>query len=77
MELPGWSCAASYYFITSHAAEYPMARTDQDSFRAAGGAFSLIRNTGVKEVMLGQAVCTAVTMLRMTGHWQPERIWMT
>eukprot|EP00983_Pelagomonas_calceolata_P134698 1162085-Pelagomonas_calceolata.AAC.5 len=24
MELPGWSCAASYFFITSHTAEYPM-----------------------------------------------------
>eukprot|EP00983_Pelagomonas_calceolata_P053142 1143182-Pelagomonas_calceolata.AAC.1 len=22
--LPGWSCAASYLFITSHTAEYPM-----------------------------------------------------
>eukprot|EP00983_Pelagomonas_calceolata_P015843 502263-Pelagomonas_calceolata.AAC.1 len=57
----GWSCAASYCFITFHTAEYPMsggsmwsvkvcrARSDQDSVRAAGVASSLIRKTGVKE----------------------------
>eukprot|EP00983_Pelagomonas_calceolata_P067065 1149340-Pelagomonas_calceolata.AAC.1 len=49
MKLPGWSCAASYFFITSHTAEYPMARSDQDSIRTAGGASILIRNAGVKE----------------------------
>eukprot|EP00983_Pelagomonas_calceolata_P072089 1151540-Pelagomonas_calceolata.AAC.1 len=47
-KLPGWSCAASY-FITSHTAEYPMARSDQDSIRAAGVASSSIRNAEVKE----------------------------
>eukprot|EP00983_Pelagomonas_calceolata_P076412 1153411-Pelagomonas_calceolata.AAC.3 len=36
MKLPGWSCAASYSFITSHTAEYPI----------------LIRNTGAKEVQM-------------------------
>eukprot|EP00983_Pelagomonas_calceolata_P076989 1153674-Pelagomonas_calceolata.AAC.1 len=52
MKLPGWSCAASYFFITSHTAEYPVsrARSGQDSIGAAGGASSLIRNTGVEEV---------------------------
>eukprot|EP00983_Pelagomonas_calceolata_P082268 1155872-Pelagomonas_calceolata.AAC.1 len=49
MKLPGWSCAASYFFIMSHTAEYPMARSDQDSIRAPGGAPILIRNAGVKE----------------------------
>eukprot|EP00983_Pelagomonas_calceolata_P045281 1139654-Pelagomonas_calceolata.AAC.2 len=48
MKLPGWSCDASYFFITSHTAEHP-ARSDRDSTRAAGGASSLIRNAGVKE----------------------------
>eukprot|EP00983_Pelagomonas_calceolata_P080658 1155238-Pelagomonas_calceolata.AAC.1 len=50
MKLPGWSYAASYFFITSHTAEYSMARSDQDSIRAARGASSLIRNIGNKEV---------------------------
>eukprot|EP00983_Pelagomonas_calceolata_P057767 1145210-Pelagomonas_calceolata.AAC.1 len=50
LKLPGWSCAASSYFITSHTAEYPMARSDQDSIEVAGGVSSLIRNAGVKEV---------------------------
>eukprot|EP00983_Pelagomonas_calceolata_P017493 547586-Pelagomonas_calceolata.AAC.1 len=50
MKLSGWSCAASYYFITPHTVEYPMARSAQDSIRAAGGASSLTRNAGVKEV---------------------------
>eukprot|EP00983_Pelagomonas_calceolata_P056242 1144500-Pelagomonas_calceolata.AAC.1 len=50
VELPGWVCAASYFFITSHIAEYLMARSDQDSVRAAGVTSSLIRNTGIKEV---------------------------
>eukprot|EP00983_Pelagomonas_calceolata_P025264 793656-Pelagomonas_calceolata.AAC.1 len=74
MKLPSWSCAASNYFITPHIAEYPMARIDQDSIRAAGGASSLIRNAGVKEVgrystvrdllcdmhvMLSQSICAA------------------
>eukprot|EP00983_Pelagomonas_calceolata_P050549 1142020-Pelagomonas_calceolata.AAC.2 len=74
MKLPGWSCAASYFFITSHTAEFPMARSDQDSVRAAGVASSLIRNTGVKkawryytnrdllsdvQVMLGLTDCAA------------------
>eukprot|EP00983_Pelagomonas_calceolata_P018888 593922-Pelagomonas_calceolata.AAC.1 len=49
-KLPGWSCAASYFFITSHTAENSMARSDKESSRAAGGASSLIRNAGVKEV---------------------------
>eukprot|EP00983_Pelagomonas_calceolata_P081398 1155550-Pelagomonas_calceolata.AAC.2 len=49
-KLPGWSRAASYFFIASHAAEYSMARSDQDSIRSAGGASSLIRNAGVEEV---------------------------
>eukprot|EP00983_Pelagomonas_calceolata_P099448 1158456-Pelagomonas_calceolata.AAC.10 len=35
------------------------ARSDQDSIRAAGVASSLIRKTGVKEVMLGQTFCAA------------------
>eukprot|EP00983_Pelagomonas_calceolata_P111729 1159813-Pelagomonas_calceolata.AAC.17 len=60
-----WSCAASYYFITSHTAEYPMwggrrwsiwvnrARSDQDCIRAAGGASSLIRNAGVNAILPG------------------------
>eukprot|EP00983_Pelagomonas_calceolata_P130283 1161671-Pelagomonas_calceolata.AAC.22 len=56
MKLPGWSCAASYFFITTHTAEYLMARNYQGTVRAAGVASSLIRNTGVKE---GQAVCAA------------------
>eukprot|EP00983_Pelagomonas_calceolata_P119062 1160565-Pelagomonas_calceolata.AAC.1 len=47
MKLPGWSCAASYFFITSHTAEYPMARTDQDSIRTAEGASSMTKITGV------------------------------
>eukprot|EP00983_Pelagomonas_calceolata_P042860 1138685-Pelagomonas_calceolata.AAC.1 len=34
-------------------------RSDQDSIRAAGGASRLIRNAGVKEVMLIQTVCAA------------------
>eukprot|EP00983_Pelagomonas_calceolata_P065546 1148631-Pelagomonas_calceolata.AAC.3 len=74
MKLPGWSCAASYFFITSHAAEYSMAMSNQDSIGAAGGASSLIRNAGVKEVwrhntirdmlsdvqvMLSQMICAA------------------
>eukprot|EP00983_Pelagomonas_calceolata_P134317 1162050-Pelagomonas_calceolata.AAC.4 len=50
MNFPGWSCAASYFFITSHTAEYPMASSDQDNIRAAGGASSLLRNARVKEV---------------------------
>eukprot|EP00983_Pelagomonas_calceolata_P066749 1149196-Pelagomonas_calceolata.AAC.4 len=64
-KLPGWSCVASYFFITSHAAEYSMARSDQNSIRAAGGASSLVRNAGVKkvgtplEVMLSQMACAA------------------
>eukprot|EP00983_Pelagomonas_calceolata_P013534 433224-Pelagomonas_calceolata.AAC.1 len=61
MKLPGWGRAASYYFITSHTAEYPMrggrrwsiwvsrAGSDQDSIGAAAGAPGLIRNPGVKE----------------------------
>eukprot|EP00983_Pelagomonas_calceolata_P067770 1149611-Pelagomonas_calceolata.AAC.2 len=48
MKLPDWSFAASYLFVTSHNAEYPMwggskwpnwvigARSDQDSKWAAG-----------------------------------------
>eukprot|EP00983_Pelagomonas_calceolata_P072123 1151569-Pelagomonas_calceolata.AAC.2 len=59
MELPGWSCAACF-FITSHTADYPMARSDQlailkialgwlESLHATA-ASRLIRNTGVKEV---------------------------
>eukprot|EP00983_Pelagomonas_calceolata_P035227 1101718-Pelagomonas_calceolata.AAC.1 len=65
MELPGWSCAASSFFITSHTAEYPMARSDQNSIGAAGVVSSLIRNVWVKElwsdvqIMLGQTVCAA------------------
>eukprot|EP00983_Pelagomonas_calceolata_P046393 1140139-Pelagomonas_calceolata.AAC.2 len=71
MKLPGWSCAASNFFITSHTGEYPMrggsrwyilvsrARSDQDSIRAARGASGLIRNAGVKEVMLSQTVYAA------------------
>eukprot|EP00983_Pelagomonas_calceolata_P080120 1155008-Pelagomonas_calceolata.AAC.1 len=59
MILPGWSCAASYFFIASHTAEYLMARSDQDSIRAAGGTSSLNRNARVKEVMLSQTVCAA------------------
>eukprot|EP00983_Pelagomonas_calceolata_P059569 1145969-Pelagomonas_calceolata.AAC.2 len=43
LKLPGWSCAASYFFITSHTAEYPI-------IRAAGVLSRLMRNTGVKEV---------------------------
>eukprot|EP00983_Pelagomonas_calceolata_P084053 1156285-Pelagomonas_calceolata.AAC.3 len=50
MKLPGWSCAASYFFIKSQTAEYPMAMSDQGGIRAAGGACSLIRNAGVKEL---------------------------
>eukprot|EP00983_Pelagomonas_calceolata_P020305 640693-Pelagomonas_calceolata.AAC.1 len=50
MKLPGWSCAALYFFISSHTAEYPMARSDQDGIgaAAAGLASSLIRNAGFK-----------------------------
>eukprot|EP00983_Pelagomonas_calceolata_P030462 955906-Pelagomonas_calceolata.AAC.1 len=74
MKLPGWSCAASYFFMTSHTAEFPMARSDQGNVGAAGFASSLIRNARVKEVgkyntvrdllsylqvMLGQTVCAA------------------
>eukprot|EP00983_Pelagomonas_calceolata_P042945 1138713-Pelagomonas_calceolata.AAC.5 len=59
MKLPGWSCAAPFLFVTSRTAEYLMAKSDQDSVRAAGGASSSIRNTGVKEVMLGQRVYAA------------------
>eukprot|EP00983_Pelagomonas_calceolata_P078117 1154159-Pelagomonas_calceolata.AAC.2 len=70
-KLPGWSYAASYFFITFRTAEYLMrggirwsiwvsrARSDQDSIRAAGGASSLIRNAGVKKVMLSQTICAA------------------
>eukprot|EP00983_Pelagomonas_calceolata_P056071 1144427-Pelagomonas_calceolata.AAC.5 len=75
MKLPGWSCAASHYFITSHTAE---ARSDQDSIRAAGGASSSIKNAGVQEVgrynavkdlfndvhvMLSQTICAAYIYL--------------
>eukprot|EP00983_Pelagomonas_calceolata_P066870 1149243-Pelagomonas_calceolata.AAC.2 len=71
--LPGWNSAASY-FITSHTAEYLMARSDQESIGVAGVASSLIRNAGVKEVgrysairdmlsdvqvMLSQTICAA------------------
>eukprot|EP00983_Pelagomonas_calceolata_P084006 1156274-Pelagomonas_calceolata.AAC.3 len=61
--------AASYFFITSHTAEYPMLgdcrwsiwvsriRIDQDSIEATGGVSSLIRNAGVKENTL-QSNCT-------------------
>eukprot|EP00983_Pelagomonas_calceolata_P115706 1160225-Pelagomonas_calceolata.AAC.4 len=35
------------------------ARSDQDGIRVAGAMSSLIRNTGVKEVMLGQRDCAA------------------
>eukprot|EP00983_Pelagomonas_calceolata_P111021 1159739-Pelagomonas_calceolata.AAC.6 len=51
-----WSCLAGVasYSITFHTAEYPMARSDHDhrcydSIGAAGVAFSLIRNVGVKK----------------------------
>eukprot|EP00983_Pelagomonas_calceolata_P045013 1139522-Pelagomonas_calceolata.AAC.4 len=50
MKLPGCRCAASYFFITSHTAEHPMARSDQDSVRAAGVAISLNVENGVKEI---------------------------
>eukprot|EP00983_Pelagomonas_calceolata_P078667 1154334-Pelagomonas_calceolata.AAC.3 len=55
-KLPGWSCAASQFFITSHTAEHPTrgkngwsiwvgrARSNQDSIGTAGVAPSLIRN---------------------------------
>eukprot|EP00983_Pelagomonas_calceolata_P073672 1152218-Pelagomonas_calceolata.AAC.3 len=46
--LPGWSCAASYFFFTSPTAG--RARSDQDTIMAAEGVSSLIRNAGVKEV---------------------------
>eukprot|EP00983_Pelagomonas_calceolata_P070996 1151010-Pelagomonas_calceolata.AAC.5 len=49
MKLPGWCSTASYFFNTSHTAEYPMARSDQKSIGAAGGASSLISLTYTTE----------------------------
>eukprot|EP00983_Pelagomonas_calceolata_P077851 1154043-Pelagomonas_calceolata.AAC.6 len=60
IKLPGWRCAAPFLFVTSHTVEYlRLARSDQDSIRAAGVASILIRDTGVKEVMPGQTTCAA------------------
>eukprot|EP00983_Pelagomonas_calceolata_P043504 1138926-Pelagomonas_calceolata.AAC.11 len=73
MKFPGWSCTASYYFITSHTAEYLPGFSDVKGEQVVhlgqqsegkesllimvtkitlrdGGASSLIRNAGVKEV---------------------------
>eukprot|EP00983_Pelagomonas_calceolata_P135349 1162146-Pelagomonas_calceolata.AAC.6 len=66
MKLPGWRCAAPYLFVTSHTAEYPM--IDQDSIRATGVASSLIRNTVIKEVMLGRTVCAAYVHKRVCPY---------
>eukprot|EP00983_Pelagomonas_calceolata_P114604 1160111-Pelagomonas_calceolata.AAC.16 len=71
MRLPGWSCAASNFIFTSHIVEYPMARSDQDSIRADGGASILIRNAKVKEVGRYNTVRGLLSdvqvMLRQTG----------
>eukprot|EP00983_Pelagomonas_calceolata_P048086 1140913-Pelagomonas_calceolata.AAC.9 len=50
--------------------EHLRAKSDQDSVRTAGVASSLIRNTGVKEVMLqlGQTVCTAYIHMHKGLH---------
>eukprot|EP00983_Pelagomonas_calceolata_P050306 1141909-Pelagomonas_calceolata.AAC.1 len=62
-------------------------RSDQDSIRVAGGASSLIRNTGVKDVwryctiknllsdvqvMLSQTVCTAYIQEEKKSLRKPE-----
>eukprot|EP00983_Pelagomonas_calceolata_P106547 1159242-Pelagomonas_calceolata.AAC.2 len=80
MKLPGWIIAASYFFTASHTVEYPMARSDQNSIRVAGGVPSLIRNAVAKEVwrhntvrdllidvqfMLDQTVCAAYIMCKL------------